>query len=199
MPKGYPKNGVNTGWFKKGHIFRFKKGSIPHNKGKKGWVNSGSFKKGMKKGIIKPNSGSFKKGHIPWNKDKNQSEETKKKISKNNPRYWLGKKRPPRSEETKKKISEGIKGEKHWNWQDGKSFEPYGPYWTENYKASIRERDNFTCGLCGKYPAFCVHHIDYNKLNPDPEMKITLCSNCHGKVGHNKDYWQNYFTIKKRN
>ena len=38
------------------------------------------------------------------------SEETKKKISENNARYWLGKKRPPFSEEWIRKISESHKG-----------------------------------------------------------------------------------------
>jgi len=90
----------------------------------------------------------------------------------------------------------GRKGEKAPNWQGGKSFEPYGAYWTEEYKAAIRQRDNFTCQLCGKYPAFDVHHIDYDKKNPDPEMKIVLCRGCNVKVNFNRDYWKNYFLQK---
>ena len=70
----------------------------------------------------------FIKGGIPWNKGKvgvqKHSEETKKKISKNNARFWKGKKMSKErieknrlshlgirtSEETKKKISNALKG-----------------------------------------------------------------------------------------
>ena len=79
----------------------------------------------------------FKKGCIPWNKGlKNcYSEETKKKMSENNGKYWKGKKIPKdiinkriesmkinpnfgmrnktHTKETKKKMSESSKGEKH--------------------------------------------------------------------------------------
>ena len=46
---------------------------------------------------------------------KNMSEETRKKISENNCRYWKGK---PRSPEIRKKISESHKG-KHWHLENG--------------------------------------------------------------------------------
>lgn len=70
----------------------------------------------------------FKKGHKPWttgkkmseqhrkilseaHKGQKLSEETKRKLSKNNARYWKGKKRSP---ETIKKMSEGLKGKASW-------------------------------------------------------------------------------------
>ena len=45
-------------------------------------------------------------------KGKKHTEETRRKISKNNGKYWKGKKR---LEETRKKISETLKGQKPWN------------------------------------------------------------------------------------
>ena len=51
-------------------------------------------------------------GRISGMKGKKHSEATKKKIGKNNGKYWKGKKR---LEETRKKISETLKGQKPWN------------------------------------------------------------------------------------
>ena len=116
-----------------------------------------------------------KKGQIPWNKGKKHPEEIKRKISKN-------------------RIGKCLR-ENNPNWQGGKSFEIYPEQFWRTKKA-IRERDNYTCQLCGKYPSFDVHHIDYNKENNEPENLITLCKNCHTKTNFNRDYWQNYFQNK---
>ena len=64
--KGHPfYKGGEKGWFKKGHpkpknAYKWPKGTMPHNVGKKGYTNKGSFKKGNIP--LAP----FKKGHIPW-------------------------------------------------------------------------------------------------------------------------------------
>jgi 5-methylcytosine-specific restriction endonuclease McrA len=151
-------------------------------------------------------------------KGKKLSEKTKKKISEalkgdKNPakrpevRKKLsetkkGDKNPSKRLEVRKKISEiqkgqhrslkteFKKGEQHPNWKGGKSFEPYPLCWTKELRQAIRQRDNFTCQLCGKYPAFHIHHIDYNKENCEPENLITLCHNCHSKTNHNREYWK---------
>lgn len=57
----------------------------------------------------------------------NASEETKKKMSENNARYWEGKRL---SEITRKKISEAKKGEKNHN---------YGKHFSEEHKRKISE------------------------------------------------------------
>jgi len=238
------------------------------------------------------------KGHIPWMKGKchsektkeklrqahigmKASEETKKKMSKNNGRYWAGKHlseeirekiRQARKggtsywkgkhllEETKKKISKANKGNIAWNkgktgiysketlkkmsnaskgrkasvkarqkmseahkkryrenpeiikkisgennkgWQGGKSFEPYPLTWTLLLKRSIRERDNYSCQLCGKPQVeelerigykLSVHHINYCKENCNPNNLITLCNQCHQKTNNKRKYWTKYFT-----
>ena len=97
------------------------------------------------------------------------------------------------SEETKRKMSEAQRGKNGNNWQGGISYEPYSVDWTKTLKRSIRQRDKYTCQLCGKEPATIVHHIDYNKKNSNPINLITLCQNCHGKTNKNRDYWTNYF------
>lgn len=106
------------------------------------------------------------------------------------------------SAETKRKIgiqvSLALKGkyvlDKHPNWRGGKSFEPYTTDWTETLRKSIRERDRYTCQACGIEPAIEVHHIDYNKVNCNPDNLVTLCKSCHCKTGYNRKRWIKYFT-----
>jgi len=122
-----------------------------------------------------------------------RSPETRKKISERLKRKGI---KPPSrkgthlSEKHKKILRERWKGEKNPNWQGGKSFEEYPEQFWQMRKA-IRERDDYTCQLCGKYPAFEVHHIDYNKKNNEPENLITLCKSCHIKTNKNREYWKN--------
>jgi 5-methylcytosine-specific restriction endonuclease McrA len=97
------------------------------------------------------------------------------------------------TEEAKIKISESHRGEKCHLWQGGISFEPYTTDWTKTLKKSIRERDKYTCRICGKEPAICVHHIDYDKKNCNSINLITLCRSCHSKTNKNMGYWINYF------
>ena len=98
--------------------------------------------------------------------------------------------------------NKGLKGycagEKHYNWQGGKSFEPYGLEFNEDLKEVIRNRDRRKCQICemteleqGK--KLSVHHIDYNKLNNDPKNLITLCKSCHMKTNFNRNYWIKFF------
>ncbi|MCK4824847.1 HNH endonuclease [bacterium] len=114
--------------------------------------------------------------------------ETRKKVSESI------KKLPARSgfshsEETKRKMSETHEGEKCHLWKGGISYEPYSIDWTATLKRSIRERDHYTCQLCGKLQsdrAFDVHHIDEDKKNCNPDNLITLCHNCHAKLINKK-------------
>jgi len=101
----------------------------------------------------------------------------KDKISKNNARYWLGR-----------------KGDKSSGWQGGKSFEPYTTDWTITLKRAIRERDNYICQKCSQY-GNSIHHIDYDKKNCNSNNLITLCRRCNTEVNFNRKYWTNYFQI----
>jgi hypothetical protein len=156
---------------------------------------------------------------------KKHSEETRKKISISSigrTGYWLGKKRPSFSDEWKKKIgiaskenlkgripphtktkefaekiSKAFSGEKHPNWQGGKSFEPYGIEFNKNLKKQIKMRDSF-CKECSENNKrkLVVHHIDYNKKNNNSNNLITLCRSCHGKTNFNRENWIKYYKNK---
>jgi hypothetical protein len=139
-------------------------------------INAGRFKKGMKhtdewkekaRERMKNNTNGFQKGD----------------------KYWLGKKR----DNIREKLRLANLGAKSNLWQGGISFEPYSTDWTDTLKRSIRQRDNYTCRWCGKEPAICVHHIDYDKKNCDPKNLITLCRKCHSKTNFNKNYWKKLF------
>jgi len=124
-----------------------------------------------------------------------RSEETKRKISKalkGKPNGLLGK-HWKLSEKTRIRIGQAHKGSKCYFWKGGISFELYSPAWTSELRQAIRQRDDFICQICGKYPAFDVHHIDYNKKNCEPKNLIILCRNCHSKTNYNRDYWIKYF------
>jgi hypothetical protein len=154
------------------------------------------------------------KGIKPKNWESLYTIEINKKRSETAKRIGSGKwlKGKPKSKKHREKISLGVKnsdkfhkavkgeefrkahtGEKCYFWKGGISFEPYSPAWTSELRQSIRQRDNFTCQICGKYPAFACHHIDYNKKNCEPENLIILCNSCHAKTNNNREYWKNYF------
>ena len=112
------------------------------------------------------------------------------------------------TEDTKEKIRNKISGKNHYNWKGGISFEPYSKNFKDK-RESIRQRDNYTCQLCGikqekhiindKLEKLTVHHIDYNKQNCKENNLITLCRKDNSKVNHNKNKWIKYFKkiIKK--
>ena len=91
--------------------------------------------------------------------------------------------------------------EKHYNWKGGKSFEPYPIVFTNRYKIAIKQRDNYTCGLCGikeqdYFQKLSVHHIDYDKHNCNKKNLITLCRSCNAKVNTNREKWTQFFKDK---
>ena len=65
----------------------------------------------------------------------------------------------------------------------------YSAEWAEPFRRGIRERDNYTCAMCGARGK-TVHHIDYNKRNTTPGNCITLCKTCHSKTNvSNRKHW----------
>jgi len=121
------------------------------------------------------------------------------------------------SKEQKTKIKETVKklwcndsyrrlnsGKNHYNWMDGKSFEPYPLEFNNQLKEKIRKRDGCICQKCGKTQKeellelkkkLSIHHIDYDKNNYKEGNLITFCQSCNSKV-NKKDqrcYWTNYF------
>ena len=97
---------------------------------------------------------------------------------------------------------EGNKGENHYNWKDGKSFEQYGIEFTSELKKQIRKRDSYRCQECGIQEGeldyrLHIHHIDYDKKNNDPDNLMALCRGCHVKTNFTRKHWTAYFEAKK--
>ena len=81
-------------------------------------------------------------------------------------------------------------GDKHWNWQGGKSFEGYCPIWKDKeFKLDILERDAYNClnPYCYKNDTvLSVHHIDYDKNNCHPSNLITVCRACNSRANYDR-------------
>lgn len=96
-------------------------------------------------------------------------------------------------------------GSNHYNWQDGKSYEPYCPKFNENLKIRIRKFFNNECVICGKSAEengqnMSCHHVEYDKEacctgDSNEACFATLCKNCHSKTNHNRSKWENIFHI----
>ena len=83
-------------------------------------------------------------------------------------------------------------GNGHYNWQGGKSFEPYCEIWKDKeFKLDIIERDAYIClnPCCSSRSPkdLTIHHINYNKKNCHPSNLITICRSCNSAA--NKDRW----------
>lgn len=145
---------------------RFKKGSIPWNKDKKG--SQKGWNKGLKLGP------AWNKGLPSPSKGVPRTKEVKEKISK----AKTGKPRPD------------MKGENNWNWKGGKTKERELIRKSIQYKKwryEVFKRDDFTCVFCHKKEEVS------GKLNADhikpfsifPELRYivsngrTLCVDCH--------------------
>lgn len=82
-------------------------------------------------------------------------------------------------------------------------YSDYGNKFTYALKKKIRERDNYTCQVCGLSEKnhgkkLAVHHIDYDKKNSSEDNLIALCEPCHLRTNPKKNrlYWQEYFRNK---
>jgi len=129
----------------------------------------------------------FKKGNKSWDNQNNEKTRFKKGHKNNLGKHW------------KVKNTINISGENSSHWQGGITFEEYSLDWRETLRRSIRERDRYTCKICGKQQGdvlLAIHHIDYDKKNCNPNNLITLCIKCHSKTNHNRNYWEDCFKVK---
>ena len=94
---------------------------------------------------------------------------------------------------SKRCYSCSKKKEKNSSWIDGRSYEPYPPEFNDQLKKQIKQRDNFTCQLCGTKKMLAIHHIDYDKKNCNSDNLITLCRSCNVKVNYERVFWIGYF------
>jgi len=145
-------------------------------------------------------------------KGRTVSEETKRKISAAGKRLRVGENHPMfgkhHSEETRKKMSEAQKGENHYNWQGGKSFEPYCHKFNFAFKEYIREKFARVCYLCAKTEEgngqrLSVHHVNYDKgcmCNDNLTCQfVPLCRSCNLKVNNNREMWEGKIRAKMQN
>lgn len=136
-------------------------------------------------------------------KDRVVSDETRKKLSQNNARYWLGK-TFKHTDEAKKKISESSKnrvvsketrkkiglsktGEKCPWWKGGvtkpnDAIRKSTKY--RDWRKAVFERDNYTCVFCGvNGGTLNADHIKSFAMYPELRLDVnngrTLCVPCH--------------------
>jgi len=113
----------------------------------------------------------------------------------------LGRAGKPRPPYVAKKVSDGLKRyyngdpSRHWNYQGGIShFHGRGNGWN-TIKKIARERDNYTCQICGVTEGklgkrLAVHHrIPYHNFSTPSEANaldnlICVCQSCHMKLEH---------------
>jgi hypothetical protein len=72
---------------------------------------------------------------------------------------------------------------------EGTEYQHGNQYGSENVKAYVRARDNYTCQHCGKSGIgimLQVHHIIFkcNGGTDTPDNMVTLCDECHMKLLH---------------
>jgi len=141
-------------------------------------------------------------GKIGNRKGKKHRKESIEKIKQARSKQKSPFKGKKHTKKSKKLISTNhadFKLEKHPNWRNGISFEPYKPEFNETLKEKIRNRDNYTCQNLDcenkqtktKFP---IHHIDYNKNNNNETNLITLCFSCHSKSNYKRKEWCNKLT-----
>lgn len=87
-------------------------------------------------------------------------------------------------------IRGSVRGANNPAWKGGIADWDYAYNWKSLCK-KIKDRDKWTCQLCGerrkRWGHFLhVHHIDEDKTNNHPHNLISLCSKCHHPI-HGKD------------
>jgi len=96
------------------------------------------------------------------------------------------------------------KGEQHPLWNEGSSFAPYPPEFTDKLKLKIKKRDGFRCSLCQlseeesikKFGVpLHIHHINYDKFDNSESNLITLCVCCHALTNTKRQYWMKQFSL----
>ncbi len=100
---------------------------------------------------------------------------------------------------------EHLAGRDHPAWVDGTHRSKYTSEFTPTLKKKIRERDNYTCQLCGMAEqehkekfnrVLAVNHIDFDKANCSEKNLNTLCTGCNTKINWNREYYKNLFQSK---
>jgi len=129
------------------------------------------------------------KGKSAWNKGKPRTETDKNKIT-----------IATREAMHRPEVYVKLVGENHPNWQGGIAFEPYCPKFNDKFKERVRAFFGYICVECGtpeKGERLHIHHVNFNKetcCDNSTPLFVPLCRSCHGKTGHNRPFWQYWFT-----
>jgi len=98
---------------------------------------------------------------------------------------------------SRKCADDHRKGETHYAWKGGISFEPYCKAFNEQIKEDTRSLFGRKCVLCGsteEKERLHIHHIDYNKVQGCKGRRwslIPLCRSCHSKTNTHRHYYFN--------
>uniref|UniRef100_A0A6H1ZJQ3 Nuclease associated modular domain-containing protein n=1 Tax=viral metagenome TaxID=1070528 RepID=A0A6H1ZJQ3_9ZZZZ len=153
---------------------RFVKGESSWNKGLKGWINSGSFKKGHKRGMTgKIHSQEAKEKIKKANTGYEHTEKAIEKMSvaKKGNKYSLGYKHT-------KEMIEKVSEEKAHNWK-GDDVGCAGVHtWIRKHKGNPKICKH--CGITSKNKRLHWANIDHKYLRKLDDY-ISLCVPCHIK------------------
>jgi hypothetical protein len=79
-----------------------------------------------------------------------------------------------------------------------------GPQYCEKFNGEFKERVRafrgyicFECGEIQNNKKLSIHHVHYDKkmcCNGSPQDVVPLCTSCHTKTNHNREYWEDHFT-----
>jgi len=89
--------------------------------------------------------------------------------------------------EALQKRIESISGEKHWNWQGGKTSEQKkrrNSLEARKWREAVFKRDDYICQICRVRGTYLeADHIKSWSLHPDLRFDLsngrTLCAPCH--------------------
>jgi len=122
---------------------------------------------------------------------KKLSVEHRKKISKakKGKKFSKEAKRRTMPMEVRKKISASHQNCSLEDWEGFLTHSSYCPKFNNELRERIRNRDNRTCQLCGKFEILngrrlAVHHIDGDKMQGCERKKwylVSLCNSCNSK------------------
>ena len=117
----------------------------------------------------------IKKGQIPWNKGLKGNRFSPKTEFKKGHIPWS------------KLNPDYLDGDKHWNWQGGKTSDNLrirGGREYREWRKDVFKRDDWTCQVCKTRGGFLhSHHImafaKFPELRTDLNNGQTLCKSCH--------------------
>lgn len=96
-----------------------------------------------------------------------------------------------------------MRGENNPAWKGGVANWDYAYNW-KTLSKKIKDRDNWTCQLCGETRKrwnhhLHVHHIDEDKTNNHPHNLVSLCSTCHKPIHGKQEIRQKLSEIAIKN